>query len=357
MPPFVQNCLVPFSTYSSPTRVALVFIDSASDPESGSVRPRPPITSLSGLVNSGSQRCFCASVPLDLIPAIARPIDWMQTAIPAQPHESSSLRISSVKKSRPWPPYSSGRKPAGLKPSLCAFLTTSYGNSSVSSKWEATGRISLTANSCASSWIAFCSSVREKSSGIELGQSFGQDDVAVLVDRANLQLAGPGLLGGERHDIAGLDHAGEAAREPAQAGRAAGRPAGDDGGDAHLEHPVGDHAGQADRLREPFVEVDRVHVARGTGIGGDLLRPELHLLLGHERITNSARDRQSGSPAAVLLSVSRVTNRSPRRLTSDVTWACEVTESPTAGWRVHSNSCSAWRSLPKSIAASSSPKS
>src|SRR5579859_2260340 len=280
-----------------------------------------------------------------------------ETAIPAHPHESSSLRISSVRKSRPWPPYSSGRNPAGLSPSLCAFLTTSYGNSSVSSKCAATGLISLTANSCASSCIAFCSSVSAKSSGIELGHPLGQDDVAVLVHRADLQFSRPGVVGGEGDDVAGLDHAGEAARQPPQSLRAAGRLARDHGGDAHLEHPVRDDAGQADRFREPLVQVDGVHVPRGARVGRYLLGSELDLLLGHERITNRARDRHTASPFADVLSVSRVTNRSPRRLTSDVTRASEVTDSPTAGWRIHSNSCSAWRSLPKSIAASSSPKS
>src|SRR6184192_1850661 len=208
MPPLVQNCLVPLSTYPSLTRFARVFIERASDPESGSVRPSPPSTSLSGFVNSGSHRFFCSSVPLERMPAMASAIDWTQTAMPAHPHDSSSLSISSVRKSSPWPPYSSGRNAAGLRPSLCAFLTTSYGNSSVSSKCAATGLISLTANSCASSRIAFCSFVSAKSSGIELGHPFGQDDVAVLVHGADLQLSRPGLIGRKGDDVARLDHAG-----------------------------------------------------------------------------------------------------------------------------------------------------
>src|SRR5579864_3052666 len=56
MPPLVQNCLVPLSTYPSATRVARDFIESASEPESGSVRPSPPSTNRSGFVNSGRHR-------------------------------------------------------------------------------------------------------------------------------------------------------------------------------------------------------------------------------------------------------------------------------------------------------------
>src|SRR5260370_29814420 len=90
MPRLVQTCWVRLRTYPSVPRGPRVFTASASDPESGSGRPRPPMTNLSGFVNCGSQRIFCSSVPLERMPAIARPIDWMQTAMPARSEEHTS---------------------------------------------------------------------------------------------------------------------------------------------------------------------------------------------------------------------------------------------------------------------------
>src|SRR5438309_2337393 len=357
---------MPSAPAATPGRVASSVISAPSAP-GPALSPSGSPPSRSGFVNSGSHLFFCSSVPLDLMPAMASPIEWMHTAMPAQPHDSSSLSISSVRKSRFCPPYSSGRNAAGLRPSLCAFLTTSYGNSSVSSKWAATGRISLAAKSWASSRIACCSSVSVKSSGIvivqrrqprlELRVGLGEDDVAVLVDGANLQTSGLGWLRAESDGVTGLDHARKAACEPAEPLRTTRGLAGNHRGDAHLKHAVRDHARQADGASELLVQVDRVHVAGGTRVRGDLFGLKKHTVLCHDRITNSARDVQTGEPSLEVVSVSRVTNRRPRRLTSDATRAREVTVSPTFGCRFHSNSCSACSSFPKSMAASSSPKS
>src|SRR5690348_5667202 len=137
---------------------------------------------------------------------------------------------------------------AGLSPILCAFLTMSYGNSSVSSKCDACGRISFTAKSWASSLIAFCSSVSVKSSGTSvlrvLGDSLRENGVAVLVDGLERELARLfGLLRAERDRVAGDNHSRKPARHPAQLLRAPRGLTCDDGGDAHLQHPVRDHTG------------------------------------------------------------------------------------------------------------------
>src|ERR1700704_5832986 len=189
----------------------------------------------------------------------------MQTAMPAQPQCSSSLIISSVRKSRLWPPYSSGKKAAGVRPSLCAFLTASYGNSSVSSWYAATGRISFSANSCASCLIASCSWVSEKSSGIRwlnvLCGGLRQNRLATLVDRAELELARCPRCCGEGDSVARNNHRAEPALKPAQVGASACGFRGDGAGDPHLQHSVCDAAWQPDRTGEVIVEMYRIVVA------------------------------------------------------------------------------------------------
>ena len=60
--PLVMNVFEPLSTYSSPSRRAVDFIEpNASDPESGSVIAHAPI--LSSVSRSSAHRSFCAIVP------------------------------------------------------------------------------------------------------------------------------------------------------------------------------------------------------------------------------------------------------------------------------------------------------
>src|SRR5438105_2306074 len=179
----------------------------------------------------------------------------------------------------------------------------------------------------------------------------------MLIYRLNPQLALGDLIGDKGDGVTGLDHSREADRQLAQPLGPARGLRGDDRGHAHLQHAVRDHTRQADRLRESLVEVDRVHVTRRAGVGRDLLLAKQDLVLDHVRITNSAREWHTGSPLPDVVSVSNVTKRMPRRLMSDVIRACERTVSPTSGWLVHSNSCSAWSKRAKSTAASSSPNS
>src|SRR5439155_6660962 len=116
----------------------------------------------------------------------------------------------------------------------------------------------------------------------------------------------------------------------------------DGGRHAHLEHPVSDHAWQAHGAGNFVVQVDRVHVAGCLRVSGDLLAGQGDLSCGHEsarapaartswRMTNRARERQTGAPCSSLVSVSYETNRMPRRFVSDATRAREVPVSPTSG--------------------------
>ena len=60
-PELVMNCFDPSITHSPLSSTARVLVAPASDPDSGSVRPKP--ASLRPATRSGSQVCFCSSVP------------------------------------------------------------------------------------------------------------------------------------------------------------------------------------------------------------------------------------------------------------------------------------------------------
>src|SRR3989442_1785836 len=211
--------------------------------------------------------------------------------------------------------------------------------------------------------MATCSGVREKSSGKArlkvLGRRLRERRLTAMIDRDQLELARPGILGGKRHRIAGLDHSRKAAVKAPQPAGPTRRLGGDATEDSHLQHSVRDDPRQADRPREGAVEVNRVVIARRFRIGRDLFVGEGNGALGpcHGRMTNSARERQTPEPSSAVVWVSKVTNRIPLRLMSETTRPCEVTVSPGLGWRSHSNSWSACKSLAKSMAASGSPKS
>ena len=68
-----MNVLLPFSTYSSPSRTAVDFMPPrASDPESGSVIAHAPTLSI--VIRSRPQRSICAGVPLFMIVPPASPV-------------------------------------------------------------------------------------------------------------------------------------------------------------------------------------------------------------------------------------------------------------------------------------------
>src|ERR687887_1592890 len=170
---------------------------------------------------------------------------------------------------------------------------------------------------------------------LQLGHSLGEHPVALLVlgpeadrDPAAVDL-GHLAPGGE--GLARLDHRREADPQPLDRRRVA-RPAGHHPRrDAHRVHAVGDHAGQADRLGDLVVPVDRVEVARGAGVAdqvgafdrlGDLGQgvagPDAGRVDGgaHPRSRSGAVPRdstvpltvQTGSPSSVVTRVSMVSS-------------------------------------------------
>ena len=72
--PLVAHSLRPLSRYPEPSSVGVALVDSraGSDPTSGSVRRN---AEMCVFVTSGSQRCFCSSVP-NSSSGSATPIDW-----------------------------------------------------------------------------------------------------------------------------------------------------------------------------------------------------------------------------------------------------------------------------------------
>ena len=102
----VMNILLPFRTYSSPSRTAIVLMFCTSLPASGSVSPSPAWTS--PLAMRGSRRSFCSTVPWSAMIDAAR---WWVPITPLtliQPLLNSSNMTARVAWSRPRPPYSSG---------------------------------------------------------------------------------------------------------------------------------------------------------------------------------------------------------------------------------------------------------
>jgi hypothetical protein len=61
VPELVMKALEPLITHSSPSQRAVVRVAPASDPPPGSVRPKAPRRL--PVHRSGSQCCFCCSVP------------------------------------------------------------------------------------------------------------------------------------------------------------------------------------------------------------------------------------------------------------------------------------------------------
>ena len=61
MAPLVIHILAPLMTQSPPFFFACVFMLAGSEPPCGSVRPKQPIFLPRAM--SGSQRCFCSSLP------------------------------------------------------------------------------------------------------------------------------------------------------------------------------------------------------------------------------------------------------------------------------------------------------
>ncbi len=86
--PFVIHIFAPLRIQSEPSRRACVRIEPGSEPASGSVRPKQPMTSPECI--GGSQRSFCSSDPNFQIGNIAsEPCTETALRTPASPASSS----------------------------------------------------------------------------------------------------------------------------------------------------------------------------------------------------------------------------------------------------------------------------
>ena len=107
VPELVMKAFAPLITHSPLSSTARVLVAPASEPASGSVRPNPAIARPAA--RSGSQRCFCSSVPKVRIGLMPRPIPASSvTPIDWSTRPSSSIATQTDVKSPPLPPYSSG---------------------------------------------------------------------------------------------------------------------------------------------------------------------------------------------------------------------------------------------------------
>ena len=149
----------PLRTYSSPSRTAVVDSEATSEPAPGSESPND--ARIGSSISGGSHFAFCSSLPNAITGPEPSPFAVIDVPMPEQPQYSSSPTSIPSKVDSPGPPYSSGTC-RFIRPTSCAFATTSAGWCICSSYSRSLGRISLAANSRASSRRAFCSSVSAK---------------------------------------------------------------------------------------------------------------------------------------------------------------------------------------------------
>src|SRR5947208_11269880 len=148
--------LPPFSTYSSPSRRAVLRIAALSEPEPGSVSAYA--ASHSPEASLGRKRCFCSSVPASLIPRLPSSCAAMISPLVAHTFESSSIVTSVISADAPIPPYSSSYMTP--KSSLSRkSSTTSQGNSADLSISAARGAIRSRASVRTRSRTSRCSSL------------------------------------------------------------------------------------------------------------------------------------------------------------------------------------------------------
>ena len=114
-----MNCFVPEIFQPSPSGVAEVRSEPASEPASGSVRANAP--SSSPRASGGTKRDRCSSVPKVRIGSVTALVCTATvTPTPASARESSSSTRMYETKSAPAPPYSSGTQ-TPISPSSASF--------------------------------------------------------------------------------------------------------------------------------------------------------------------------------------------------------------------------------------------
>jgi hypothetical protein len=168
-------------TYSSPSRTAVVWIPPTSEPALGSLRPNEQRIGRS--ISGGSHSCFCSSLPAIITGAAPRVFATIETAMPEQPHESSSPTSIPSKPGRPSPPYSSGMW-GFIRPTAWACSMMSSGWVEFSSYSAAFGRISFSANSRASRRSSRCSSVNANETPVAADVESSITAISVLAGKS-----------------------------------------------------------------------------------------------------------------------------------------------------------------------------
>jgi len=144
-PALVMNCFVPFRTNPSPTFLAVLCTEIASDPELGSVSAQAPrcFPDASG----GIQRRFCSSLAATSRWPMHRLLCAASVkAIEPSPAPSSSITSEIESMSSPAPPSSVGAA-RPVSPSDASSGSSSSGNSPFSLQPSAFGTIRVRTNS------------------------------------------------------------------------------------------------------------------------------------------------------------------------------------------------------------------
>ena len=137
MPEFVIQFLAPLMTHSSPSRTAVVRIEAASEPASGSLSAKAG--DHSPVAHLGSRRSLSSSEPKSAIGSV--PSSWIMrmSALDAHALAISSTAIWSMSVPVPVPPYCSSKGRARMSCSAKS-LRMSHGYSPVASISAARGR-------------------------------------------------------------------------------------------------------------------------------------------------------------------------------------------------------------------------
>ena len=114
-----MKIFAPFTTYSSPSRVARVRNDARSVPASGSVYPMAKFSSPARIC--GRKNDFCSSVPKRMMVGPTVLMVTKGNGAPARRVSSKKMNWSVA--GRPWPPNSLGH-PMPSQPSLPIWRTT-----------------------------------------------------------------------------------------------------------------------------------------------------------------------------------------------------------------------------------------
>src|SRR5690606_19900399 len=145
----------------------------------------------------------------------------------------------------------------------------------------------------------------------------------------------------------------------------------DGGGQSHRQHPVREHTGKTDGLRDVITVVDGVEIARGARVADERLAREVDGALGDDVSDGESHASPSSaptsstlvavttcSPAASVITASLVTIELPAIMRMPVTFNCPVSSSPATIGFEYVNFCSAWMvrasTMPESGSASSS---